>query len=87
MAVQNIFAVSEATLTELQILYRHNICKGQIHSWEYMCSDLHRLGVCSNNSYRYKSEAIKTLYRINLYTRVTNKILMDNSPKQTVYNT
>ena len=31
-AVQNIFPDAEATLTDLQILYRHAICKGQIYS-------------------------------------------------------
>ena len=40
MAVKNIFAVAEATSTELHILYRHTIRKGKIHSWEYTGSDI-----------------------------------------------
>ena len=36
---------------------------------------------------RIKSEAGKTLYRMNRYVGVANEIFMDNAPEQTGYNT
>ena len=85
--VQNILAVVEATWTELQILYRHAICKGKIHSWVYVCSDIHRWGIFQIIPMRYKSEAGTTLDRIKRDGGVAKEIFLYNAPNQTGYNT
>ena len=86
MAVYNRFSVAESMLTELQILYRHAICKGQIHSWKYMCSDLYQSGNFQIILMISKSEAGTTLDRIKRDVGVANEIFIDNAPDHTSYN-
>ena len=61
--------------------------KRQVHSWEYMRSDIHRWRFFQIINMRSKSKAGTTLDRISWEAGVKNEISMDNAPEQTCYNT